>query len=167
MKHSLFRALPLWSFDDSLADLSSPMIWITGPRQVGKTFLARQLDASYFNWDTPEVRRAYLQDPYFFRTEKKLVVFDEIQKRRDWKKILKGYYDSPSRRENFIITGSGRMDQYKKAGESLQGRYDLFHLWPLTLDEISHKKQQQIPASPRNWQNWTPTSDSISDESLI
>lgn len=99
------------------------MVFLTGARQVGKTYLTRQLEASYFNWDTPEVRKAFLADPYFFRSDRELVIFDEIHKRRDWKKILKGYYDSPSRTQNFVVTGSGRMDQYQRSGDSLQGRY--------------------------------------------
>lgn len=132
------------------------MLWIVGPRQVGKTWLTRQLDAAYFNWDTPEVRRDYAKDPYFFRTEASLVIFDEIHKRRDWKKILKGYYDSPTRRENIIVTGSGRMDQYKKGGDSLQGRYNLCHLLPLTPDEIHASSPQFKPAKPREFVKWQP-----------
>ncbi len=113
----------------------SPMLFLTGPRQVGKTFLARQLDRPYFNWDTREVKRAFLEDPYFFRGTQGWIIFDEIHKRRDWKKLLKGCYDSPERGENFFVTGSGRFQLYQKGGDSLQGRYDLFHLYPLTVRE--------------------------------
>ncbi len=65
------------------------------------------------------------------------MIFDEIHKRRDWKKLLKGYYDSPERRENFLVTGSGRFDFFRKGGDSLQGRYLANLLWPLAYDEFT------------------------------
>ena len=159
------RALSTWAFDELS---TGPMAWIVGPRQVGKTFLARSLPSStYFNWDTPEVRKAVLRDPYFFRSEKPIVIFDEIHKRRDWKKLLKGYYDSPSRTENFVVTGSGRMDQYQRGGDSLQGRYFSYHLWPLSPDEIHTPKGPLHAASPRNFKVWQPDSNVASDADLL
>jgi predicted AAA+ superfamily ATPase len=96
------------------------------------------------------------------------VVFDEIHRRKDWKKILKGYYDSPSRQENFIITGSGRFDQYQRGGDSLQGRYDSFKLWPFAFDEIAGKsKKKKVLTKPREWQTWQPSIASFSDAELI
>jgi len=143
------------------------MVFITGARQVGKTHMARRLPASYYNWDTPEARRAFLKDPYFFRTESRLVVFDEIHKRRDWKKLLKGYFDSPERRENFVVTGSGRFDQYQRGGDSLQGRYDSYQLWPLAYDEIHGRAGVPRPAPPRDWREWEPDSKAPPDRDLI
>jgi len=72
---------------------------VTGPRQVGKTSLAREWTFTYFNWDTAEVKRAFLEEPYFFHEATGWITFDEVHKRRDWKKILKGAYDSPDRRK--------------------------------------------------------------------
>ena len=112
------------------------MVFIAGPRQVGKTYLTRQTEFPYFNWDTIETKKAFLKDPYFFRTGAPWVIFDEIHKRRDWKKLLKGYFDSEQRRENFIVTGSGRFSLSQKGGDSLQGRYDLYHLLPVTYREF-------------------------------
>ncbi|MBI2603829.1 MAG: ATP-binding protein [Deltaproteobacteria bacterium] len=145
-----------------------PMVFLTGARQVGKTWLTTQLTgAAYFNWDTVEVKKSYVKEPYFFRSEHKMVVFDEIHKRKDWKKILKGYYDSSTRQENFIVTGSGRFDQYQRGGDSLQGRYNSFKLWPFSFDETS-SLGSNILAAPRDWQHWEPDSSSkISDEDLI
>jgi len=165
---NIARALPLWAFEDIEKKVGGrPMVFITGARQVGKTHMARRLPASYYNWDTPEARRAFLKDPYFFRTESRLVVFDEIHKRRDWKKLLKGYFDSPERRENFVVTGSGRFDQYQRGGDSLQGRYDSYQLWPLAYDEIHGRAGVPRPAPPRDWREWEPDSKAPPDRDLI
>jgi predicted AAA+ superfamily ATPase len=138
---------------------SDPMLFISGPRQAGKTFVAQNLkNISYFNWDTIETRKAYAKDPYFFRNENQLIVFDEIHKRKDWKKLLKGYFDSPSRKENFIVTGSGRMDLFQKGSDSLQGRYLTAHLFNLHLDETRNAKTLQ---SPRNFKTWAPDSKNV------
>ncbi len=143
------------------------MIWITGPRQVGKTFLVRQNIEAYFNWDTVEVRKAFAKDPYFFREyPHKWIVFDEIHKRKDWKKLLKGYYDSPARQENFIVTGSGRLDTFLRGGDSLQGRYDLFSLWPLMFDEIQSAPKTLVRA-PREFLSWEPAAESLRDRELL
>jgi predicted AAA+ superfamily ATPase len=127
------RHLPVPSTDP----LHHPMIFFTGPRQVGKTFLTRQTNFPYFNWDTTETKKAFLRDPYFFRSNSKWIVFDEIHKRRDWKKLMKGYFDSPTRRENFVVTGSGRFNLAQRGGDSLQGRYDLFHVLPILYREFA------------------------------
>jgi len=95
------------------------------------------------------------------------IIFDEIHKRKDWKKILKGYYDSPDKNENFIITGSGRFDIFRKGGDSLQGRYDLFHLFPLIFDEIRLQTKKITPVEPRDFSIWLPKEAKISDSDLI
>lgn len=140
----------------------SPMLFVTGPRQVGKTHEVKKLSKAYFNWDTHEVKKAYLKDPYFFRTGANWIIFDEIHKRKkDWKKILKSCYDSPDRTENFVVTGSGRFNIYQKGGDSLQGRYELFHLYPVTLDEYAgwHSSVQV-----RKFASWTPDSRGFKNE---
>ena len=121
---------------------------MAGPRQAGKTTLCRQIMASftnslYFNWDIPQDRPRLMEDPAFFEhIERKdasvpLVVFDEIHKYRDWKNYLKGSYDRFQGMFQFLISGSGRLDIYQKGGDSLAGRYFLFHLWPFTIAELS------------------------------
>ena len=115
---------------------------MAGPRQVGKTTLAQNIARSfvnsvYFNWDIPDHRIRLINNPAFFEEiERKdastpLVVFDEIHKSRDWKNYLKGVYDQFHQEYQFLISGSGRLDTYQKGGDSLAGRYYLFHLWPL------------------------------------
>ncbi len=124
------------------------MVFIAGPRQSGKTTLAKVFAASfrnslYLNWDIPEHRTRLIGDPRFFEEVERqdettpLIILDEIHKYRDWKNYLKGAYDECYGRYTFLITGSGRLDTYQKGGDSLAGRYLLFHLWPFTLAELS------------------------------
>ncbi|MFH1024589.1 MAG: ATP-binding protein [Planctomycetota bacterium] len=139
------------------------MRFITGPRQCGKTTLARAIlkkdgDTSlYYNWDTREVRDRYRQNPMFFTGDSHRnaapsgsrhpwVVFDEIHKMPKWKNILKGQFDAAEDRFRFIVTGSARLDLFRKSGDSLAGRYFLFHLFPLTLRELPGAA---APAPPR------------------
>lgn len=124
------------------------MIFLAGPRQAGKTTLARLIAAGfvnslYCNWDIPEHRTRLLADPAFFTglarrdASPPLVIFDEIHKYRDWKNYLKGVYDQFAADYRFLVTGSGRLDLYQKGGDSLAGRYLLFNLWPFTIGELS------------------------------
>jgi len=165
MNEVISRTLARWAFNE-VQTLQGPMCFLTGPRQVGKTFLAKSLKASYFNFDTAEVKKALLADPYFFRGSDALVVFDEIHKRRDWKRLLKGYYDSPERRENFVVTGSGRFDFFRKSGDSLQGRYLVNQLWPLSYDEIYNQRADGTQG-PRDFARWEPSADADADDTLL
>jgi hypothetical protein len=137
------------------------MVFISGPRQVGKTTLAKSISQDfanhiYFNWDIPSDRTQLIENPAFFEAlERKdpslpLVVFDEIHKYRDWKNYLKGTYDRFYDQFRFLVTGSGRLDTYQKGGDSLAGRYYLFHLWPFTIGEISgqNRKWQAFADNP-------------------
>jgi predicted AAA+ superfamily ATPase len=123
------------------------MIFLVGPRQTGKTTLAHIISGSftnklYFNWDIAEHRAGFVANPSFFQAvERKdpsrpLIVFDEIHKYRDWKNYLKGVYDQFHDKYQFLVSGSGRLDLYQKGGDSLAGRYFLFHLWPFTISEL-------------------------------
>lgn len=133
-------------FDELAAEKS--MVFMAGPRQVGKTTLAQSIadlytNHVYFNWDILEHRTQLISNPTFFQDiERKddsrpFVVFDEIHKFKDWKNYLKGIYDQFHDRYQFLISGSGRLDIYQKGGDSLAGRYYLFHLWPFTISELS------------------------------
>lgn len=123
------------------------MVFLAGPRQAGKTTLSRIIaegfaNSTYCNWDIPEHRTRLLENPSFFTSITRrdastpLVVFDEIHKYRDWKNYLKGVYDQFSDEYRFLVTGSGRLDLYQRGGDSLAGRYLLFHLWPFTVGEL-------------------------------
>lgn len=128
------------------------MVFIGGPRQAGKTTLARRIldengsSALYYNWDLREIRTAFRSDPSFFestlrdlRTKGPLpwMCFDEIHKMPKWKNILKGVFDKFEEDCRLIVTGSARLEWFRRAGDSLAGRYFLFHLSPLTLSEVS------------------------------
>lgn len=119
-------------------DLAEKMVFIGGPRQVGKTTLAKtfiQEPEQYLNWDLSADRRLILANQIDPRLE--LVVLDEIHKFKKWRGLLKGYYDKYSPNLNFIVTGSARLDHFRKGGDSLVGRYHYLRLHPLSLSEIS------------------------------
>lgn len=129
------------------------MRFITGPRQCGKTTLARQkLERenalrSYYLWDLRDVRDRYKANQLFFTADtppvqghKQWVCFDEIHKIPGWKNALKAIFDETQDRYQFIVTGSAKLNILKKAGDSLAGRYFSFQLFPLGLWEICPSK---------------------------
>jgi predicted AAA+ superfamily ATPase len=126
------------------------MVFLVGPRQVGKTTLAKIISRSfvnnlYFNWDIPQDKARLAENPTFFQEIKRrdpstpLIIFDEIHKYKDWKNYLKGVYDEFHDRYQFLVSGSGRLDIYQRGGDSLAGRYLLFHLWPFTIAELGKR----------------------------
>ncbi len=127
-----------------LEDLRDKMVFIGGPRQVGKTTLANELVASnfknpsYYNWDNREDRKDILRSDWPGDAE--LIILDEIHKYKKWKTHIKGEYDKLKRKYKFIITGSARLDIYRKGSDSLQGRYHFFRLHPFSLAELIGSK---------------------------
>jgi predicted AAA+ superfamily ATPase len=117
-------------------DLARKMVFVAGPRQVGKTTLALALPgarAGYLSWDAAEHRERILRREL---PPGKLWIFDEIHKYRRWRNYLKGLYDVRSRGQRILVTGSGRLDLYRFGGDSLQGRYHLLRLHPFSMAEI-------------------------------
>lgn len=118
------------------ADLARKMVFIAGPRQVGKTTLARHFlndEAGYLNWDIPEHRSHLLRgempptSPW---------VLDEIHKYKNWRGLLKGLFDGRRPEQQILVTGSARLDLYLYGGDSLQGRHHLLRLHPLSVAEL-------------------------------
>jgi hypothetical protein len=111
------------------------MVFMAGARRVGKTTLGEMIGQSYpnrvyVNWEIPEDRTRLIRNPAFFEeTERRdestpLVMFDEINRHRGWRRYL------------FLVAGSSRLDHPQRRGDSLAGRYYLLHLWPFTQAEL-------------------------------
>ncbi len=134
------------------ADLGPRMAWVGGPRQVGKTTLARQIleseDAvgAYLNWDNRDDRREIRAAHW--PAGPALVVLDEIHKWRGWKGWLKGEFDKHRDHLRFLVTGSARLDVYRRGGDSLQGRYRYFRLHPFSVAELHGGKTPPRPIEP-------------------
>ena len=124
------------------------MAFLSGPRQCGKTTLAEHLLAqegcaeNYFNWDDVEFRRLWQKAPTQVLPLLKLtpgktplMVLDEIHKHKKWKNLLKGFYDLHKKKTRILVTGSARLNIYRKSGDSLAGRYIPYRLHPFTLGE--------------------------------
>ncbi len=145
-----------------IEDLSEKMVFVGGPRQVGKTTLAKELVAQHFgctgylNWDSRRDRKKIIQSQWPGDAE--LIVLDEIHKYKKWKSFLKGEYDTLKDRYRFLITGSARLDIYRKGGDSMMGRYHYYRLHPFSMAELLAKtttpsvmQEIRIP-SENNWE---------------
>lgn len=123
------------------------MVFVGGPRQVGKTTLALGLlgrdKRGYLNWDVAEHRERILRrelPPVPF------LAFDEIHKYRMWRNYLKGLYDAAPGRRRILVTGSARLDLYRRGGDSLQGRYHYLRLHPFSVAELGVSSQKDLNA---------------------
>jgi hypothetical protein len=150
-------------------DLARKMVFLGGPRQVGKTSLGKVLipdPRSYLNWDVASHRAAILKhqlpstDAWFF---------DELHKYRPWRGFLKGLFDLHGNSKRILVTGSARLDYYRFGGDSLQGRYHYLRLHPFSVAELGISTQGDfeqllrlggfpepfLAASERHARRWT------------
>ncbi len=143
---STTRYLEKALLEDPLA--SGKMAFVSGPRQCGKTTLAEKLLegqqclGNYFSWDDEAFQRLWVKAPSELLTKLSLpgdsaplVVLDELHKYRKWKNSLKGFYDLHKKKVHLLVTGSARLDTYRKSGDSLVGRYIPYRLHPFTYGE--------------------------------
>lgn len=159
-------------FDCIDADLSEKMVFVSGPRQVGKTTLALELigardmrHPAYLNWDDvrtrPRIRSGELP-PGQAR-----IVLDEIHKYSRWRGLVKGLFDTREPGQSFLVTGSARLDVYRRGGDSMHGRYHPYRLHPLSLGEAGGGAETRdallrfggfpepfLRGSERHWGRW-------------
>jgi hypothetical protein len=150
------------------------MVFVGGPRQVGKTTFAlsflpepSERHPAYLNWDNISDRRVLLSGD--LPPEEKFIIFDEIHKFARWRNLVKGFYDTKKSQISFIITGSARLDYYSKGGDSLHGRYHYYRLHPFSLLELNKRPTRNdfetllkfggfpepcLKADERFWRRW-------------
>ena len=126
-------------YNHILKDLQSKMVLLAGPRQVGKTWIAKEIckefkRSIYLNYDNLSDKKIIKQASWPENTE--LIVFDELHKMHKWKNYLKGVYDTKSNHLHLLVTGSARLDIMRRVGDSLAGRYFLHHLLPFSPAEL-------------------------------
>jgi len=142
----------------------SEMAFVSGPRQVGKTTTCRSVADAYLNWDNEDHRRILLRGPSAIaaaiqtrqvRPKPPVVVIDEVHKHPRWKNLLKGFFDTYRDQVRVLVTGSSRLDIYRRGSDSLMGRYLLYRMHPLSVAECLRttlpgtiiQRQQELPAS--------------------
>lgn len=155
-------------------DLESKMVFVGGPRQVGKTTLALDIlgtmsrrHPAYLNWDDVHARKRLLNAEV--PGGQSLLVFDEIHKLPRWRNLVKGLHDTQGDVTSILVTASARLDHYRKEGDTLQGRYHFYRLHPISLREISSTPNRDdlesllrfggfpeplLSGDSRSWRRW-------------
>lgn len=133
------------------------MALVSGPRQVGKTTTCRAVADHYLNWDNMDDRKRLLAGPASvaatleldrLRAKPPVAVLDELHKYAKWKGLLKGLFDTYGERVRLIVTGSSRLDVFRRGGDSLMGRYFLYRVHPWSVAECLHTDLPESPIRP-------------------
>lgn len=145
----MYMKLKRYIFNDVKSIMDRKMVFIGGPRQVGKTTLALSFispasskNPQYLNWDDANGRKAILNAE--IPLSHKTLIFDEIHKYKNWRNLLKGLYDKNHEDHSFIVTGSARLDHFRKGGDSLLGRYRYFRMHPLSIGELEGSRSDVL-----------------------
>lgn len=155
-------------------DLKEKMVFVGGPRQVGKTTLALGLienatesHPAYLNWDVRTTQQFTMKGG--LPADQPLIILDEIHKYKHWRNLVKGFYDQYKSSKQFLITGSARLDHYRRGGDSLQGRYHYYRLHPFSLYELNAEPSKTdlealltfggfpepfLKQNTRHWKRW-------------
>ncbi|MFC1679196.1 ATP-binding protein [Elusimicrobiota bacterium] len=173
------RQLTRYLADHIDADLTEKMVFLGGPRQVGKTTLslgllrpkgADESHAGYLNWDDIQARGPLLRGN--LPPAQQRIILDEIHKFKGWRNLVKGFYDKNKSKMSFLVTGSARLDYYRKGGDSLQGRYHYYRLHPLSVNELGRRTASSdleqllrfggfpepfLAADEKSWRRWHRT----------
>jgi uncharacterized protein len=126
-----------------ILDLKKKMVFVVGPRQVGKTWLAKEIGKTipksiYLNYDRSEDREIIRNESWPKKTP--LLIFDELHKMKNWKNYLKGIFDTKEEGQKILVTGSARLNTFRQSGDSLAGRYFVHRLLPFSLAETKESK---------------------------
>jgi predicted AAA+ superfamily ATPase len=133
------------------------MAFVSGPRQVGKTTTCRHESDLYLSWDILEDQRKIILGPAAVahaleldraRAKAPVLVFDELHKYSKWKQFLKGFFDGYGAQVKVIVTGSSRLDIFRRGGDSLMGRYFLYRMHPFSVAEIARTSVPTNPTRP-------------------
>jgi len=121
-----------------------PVVWLSGPRQSGKTTLLKKLflkEYRYVSFDAPDVRDRCLADPrIFLESLSGPAILDEIQYLPELLHYIKESVDSNRRLGRFILTGSQNFRLMAGISETLAGRVGLLNLYPLSFEELGYPK---------------------------
>lgn len=142
--HFIIVSMKRIQTEQILKDLATKMVFVAGPRQVGKTYLAKQIAMTferpiYLNYDNLSDRQIIQEQSWLPTSD--LVIFDELHKMDEWKNYLKGVYDTKPSSQAILVTGSARLDIFNQMGDSLAGRFFLHRLLPLSISELSKLKK--------------------------
>ncbi len=125
-----------------LEDLKKKMVFLSGPRQVGKTWLAKSIAENYkkplyLNFDSFDDREIIKKEGWPGATD--LIIFDEIHKMDGWKNFIKGVFDKKPEQLHILVTGSARLETFRQGGDSMAGRFFNHRLLPLSYKEVPEK----------------------------